>query len=151
MSLKDKIVRFVTSVVSVEDVLLTETGPKKINVHEMIAKGESPESPPCLLVTAKHWGFISRQYIVAANLWAAGIIIDVSNVGNNKSRAEAFADFRNRMIFPEKSRFFKAIAVAISGYSEKMLREITQVNHDKDGNPVSAEVINLAERRPTVH
>lgn len=133
-----KFLSLVSSFKKCEDCLVSETGVEVIDVLKMIAENAAPPSPPCLLITVKHWFFFERRYLINPIMWmTTGAAIRLPKEGNMVKRTEAF-------VRPDNSRFYLKLNQFIHDHSVKMINEINEKNTE---NLPAAQIINLADRR----
>lgn len=118
----------------IEDCLLDDNGLRVVDVHDMIRRNETLKTPPCLVITAKHWVFFERQYFIHSTLWAdTGRVIRMKN--NNVILSYP-------IIYPDNSAFYRKILVCVRDYSIKMMCEIKENSHETLS---SAKIVNLSD------
>lgn len=136
-------VRSFTRIQKCEDVFVNENGIEPFDVHKMVAEGRIPETPPCILVHTTHWfGLVKRKYLIVPHFWIAGIVVDLPESG------KVSADTINKTFLQlnkEGKDFSVELATAIAEHSLMRIRELKE-NRDGSGEPVKAQVINLADR-----
>lgn len=118
----------------IEDCLLDDNGLRVVDVHKMIRENVTPKTPPCLLITAKHWFFFERQYFIHSTLWS-----DTGRVIRMKKNNIIIS---YPIIYPDHSPFYRKILVCVRDYSAKMMKEIKE-RTQKD--LTEAKIINLSD------